>query len=79
MAIFTQMFYDFLANNGAYIIIDVHYFSFTTTIADTFLVFQSMNYFTIVTGALALCEIKVEVLPKKISLGKPSPREPMTI
>lgn len=36
-------------------------------------------YFTIVTGAFALCEIKVEVLPKKISFGKPSPREPITI
>ena len=36
-------------------------------------------YFTIVTGDFALCEIKVEVLPKKISFGKPSPREPMKI
>ena len=37
------------------------------------------RYFTIVTGALALWEINVEVLPKKISFGKPSPREPTTI
>jgi len=38
-----------------------------------------MSHFTIVTGALALCEINVEVLPKNISFGNPSPREPMTI
>ncbi len=59
------------------IIIDIHYFSVTATV--TFLDFQSMSYFTMVTGAFALCKINVEVLPKKISFGKPSPREPITI
>ena len=33
----------------------------------------------IVTGAFALCKIKVVVFPKNISFGKPSPHEPMTI
>lgn len=61
------------------IIIDIPNFSITTTFADTLLIFQSMNYFTIVTGDFALCEIKVDVLPKKTSFGKPSPLEPITI
>jgi len=63
----------------ASIIIDIPNFSVTTTVTDAFLSYESTSYFTIVTGAFALCEIKVEVLPKKISFGKPSPREPITI
>ena len=57
----------------ASIIIDIPNFSVTITLTATFLSFQSMNYFTMVTGAFALCEINVEVLPKNISLGKPIP------
>ncbi len=63
----------------ANIIVDIPNFSVTVTLTATFLRFQNMNYFTMVTGALALWEINVEVLPKKISFGKPSPREPITI
>ena len=37
------------------------------------------SYFTIVTGAFALCKTKFDVLPKNNSFGNPIPLDPITI
>ena len=37
------------------------------------------NHLMIVTGSFALCNTKLEVLPRNIVLGNPIPRAPITI